>query len=158
MDFGDFEFEGKDSTKWVHLEVDGKPLYWNGKSITIEENDKPCRVELLPAGSNEVYEAFTKYRVAESAQDRRVARAKDKDIDDLEAKHAAKLERLLDDLIVAAIKSWENVFVNGSEDCTPENVRLLIDRKASAAKRQVRMQIFDTIAEGRANLGNAAQD
>ena len=158
MDFGDFELGEDGGTKWVHLEVDGQPLFWGGKSITTEPNDKPCRVELLSAGSNEVYEAFQKYTVADRAQAHRIARAKDKDIDALEEKHAEKMERILDDLLVAAIKSWENVFVNSSAECTPANIRLLIDRKTSKAKRQIRMQLFTAISEERANLGNAAQD
>ena len=158
MDFGDFEVEEAKAGHWVHLEVAGKPLFWDGNAVTVEETDKPCRVELRPADSNEVYEAFRKYQIAESAQNRRVERAKDKEIDALEARHAEKLEGLLDDLIVVAISQWENVVVAGDSKCTPDNIRKMIDRKASSAKRQVRMQIFSAIAEKRANLTDAAQD
>ncbi|HEV8036077.1 hypothetical protein [Yoonia sp.] len=157
MDFGDFEIEEAKAGHWVHLEVAGKPLFWDGKAVTVDETDKPCRVELRPADSNEVYEAFRKYQIAESAQNRRVERAKDKEIDALEARHAEKLEGLLDDLIVVAISKWENVYVAGDDKCTPDNIRKMIDRKASSAKRQVRMQLFSAIAEKRANLDDAAQ-
>lgn len=158
MDFGDFEIEEAKAGHWVHLEVAEKPLFWDGKAVTAEETDKPCRVELRPADSNEVYGAFRKYQVAESAQNRRIERAKDKEIDALEARHAEKLEGLLDDLIVTAISKWENVFVAGDDKCTPENIRKMIDRKESGAKRQIRMQIFSAIAEKRTNLTGAAQD
>lgn len=158
MDFGDFEVEEAKAGHWVHLEVAGKPLFWDGEKVTQEETDKPCRVELRPADSNEVYEAFRKYQIAESAQNRRIERAKDKEIDALEARHAEKLEGLLDDLIVTAISNWENVFVAGDDKCTPDNIRKMIDRKASGAKRQVRMQLFSAIVEKRANLTDAAQD
>ena len=158
MDFGDFEIEEAKAGHWVHLEVAGKPLFWDGEKVTQEETDKPCRVELRPADSNEVYEAFRKYQIAESAQNRRIERAKDKEIDALEARHAEKLEGLLDDLIVVAISKWENVVVAGDGKCTPDNIRKMIDRKASSAKRQVRMQLFSAIAEKRANLTDAAQD
>jgi hypothetical protein len=158
MDFGDFELSEAGGTNWVQLQVDGAPLFWDGNSITTNETKKPCRVELLSAGSNEVYEAFQKYTVADNAQKHRIARAKDGEIDAIEAKHVEKMERILDDLIVAAVKSWENVLVNGSAECTPSNIRLLIDRKGSRAKRQIRMQLFTSISEERANLGNAAQD
>lgn len=157
MDFGDFEIEEAKAGHWVHLEVEGKPLFWNGKAVTQDETDKPCRVQLLSADSNEVYNAFCKYQVAESAQNRRVGRAKDKDIDELEARHAEKLEGLMDDLIVTAISKWENIFVAGDDKPTPENIRKMIDRKASSAKRQIRMQLFSAIAEKRANLDAAAQ-
>lgn len=157
MDFGDFEIEEAKAGQWVHLEVAGKTLFWDGKAVTQEETDKPCRVELRPADSNEVYEAFRKYQIAESAQNRRIERAKDKEIDALEARHAEKLEGLLDDLIVTAISKWENVFVEGDAKCTPENIRKMIDRKASSAKRQIRMQLFNAIAEKRANLDDAAE-
>ena len=158
MDFGDFEIEEAKAGHWVHLEVAGAPLYWDGEKVTQEETDKPCRVELRPADSNEVYEAFRKYQIAESAQNRRVDRAKDKDIETLEARHAERLEGLLDDLIVAAVSGWENVVVNGDAKCTPANVRVLIDRKASKAKREIRMRLFTAIAEKRENLTDAAQD
>lgn len=158
MDFGDFEIEEAKAGHWVHLEVAGAPLYWDGEKVTQEETDKPCRVELRPADSNEVYEAFRKYQIAESAQNRRIERAKDKEIDALEARHAEKLEGLLDDLVVVAVSNWENVFVSGDTKCTTDNIRKMIDRKASSAKRQIRMQLFSAIAEKRANLTDAAQD
>ena len=164
MDFGDFEIEEAKAGHWVHLvvldEISGLngPLFWNGKSLDNVPCDKPCRVELRPADSNEVYEAFRKYQIAESAQNRRIERAKDKDIDALEARHAEKLEGLLDDLVVVAVKGWENIFISGKDDCTPENIRNLINRRHSSAKRQIRMQLFSAIAEKRANLTDAAQD
>lgn len=158
MDFANFELEDAKARHWVHLEASGKPLYWDGKSLTVSETDHPCRVALLPADSNEVYESFRKYQIAESAQNRRIDRAKDKDIDALEKRHADKLEGLLDDLIVAAVASWENVIVNGDDKCTPENVRVLIDRKVSKAKREIRSQLFTAILEKRENLTDAAQD
>ena len=164
MDFGDFEIEEAKAGHWVHLSFHDEdlglsgPLFWERDKLTNMPNDKPCRVELRPADSNEVYEAFRKYQIAESAQNRRIERAKDKEIDALEARHAEKLEGLLDDLIIAAISKWENVYVGGDDKCTPDNIRKLINRRHSSAKRQIRMQLFSAIAEKRVNLTDAAQD
>lgn len=159
MDFSTLELDELKSSFWVHLEIDGRPLFWDAgaKTVTIEETDKPCRVKLKGATSNAVYEAFNKYQVAENAYQARIGRAQDNQIESIAAKHTEKAESLMDNLIVVAVEEWENIYFDGEVAKVSEpRIRELIDRKASYSKRAIRMQLFNAISEKRENLTDAA--
>lgn len=157
MDFSALEIEENKADFWVHLAVDERPLYWDGKSVSFIESETPCRVKMRSASSNEVYVAFNKYQAAENAHKLRVGRAKDGEIDSLAAKHLEKSGDLIDALLVAAIMDWENIYFDGkAEKVTADLIRSLIDRNANHAKRAIRGQLFTAITEKRENLTDAA--
>lgn len=161
MDFSNIELEDLKSSYWVHLAIDGHPLYWDEKaaSVTTSETDKPCRVKMRSAASNEVYKAFSKYQVADTAFQARIGKARDNEIEAIASKHAEKTESLLDNLIVVAVEDWENIYFDGkAEKVFEPRVRDLIDRHASYSKRQIRTQLFSSIVEKRENLNDAASD
>lgn len=157
MDFAELEVEENKAGFWVHLKLGDKPLYLGDDGVGFDETDKPCRVRMKSAASNDVYAAFQKYNASESAHKMRVSRASDKDLDKLAKQHVAKSEDLMDDLIIVAVEGWENIHFNGkAEKPTPEFVRILIDRNASHSKREIRGQLFNAITEKRENLTDAA--
>lgn len=156
MDFDNLDLTGGAESTWVHLEIDGSPLFWDGKAVTATQTDKPCRVSVKPASANEVYRAFKRYQDAEQAFQVRTARAKDRDIDGLAAKHNERSEDLMDEVIVAAVDGFENIYIGGQEaKPSADAVRQMIDRNASYSKRAIRGQLFAAISEKREGFTNA---
>lgn len=158
MDFDKLDLGKGDASRWVHLAPGGEALYYDGKGVTTKKTDKPCRVSLRAATSNEVYHAFRKYQNAERAYQARLSRAKDKEIDKLAAGHNERAEGLMDDVIVAALDGFENIYIAGEEaKVSREAILTLIDREASAAKRMIRAQIFEAITADQEAFTDAAQ-
>jgi len=152
MDFTKFDTAAS-ASEWMHLEIDKAKLYWDGESITLEETDAPCRVKLKGVGSNEVFAAFEKYQHAEMTYQNHLKKARAAEIDEITKSHSEKAEGLMDDLIVVACEDWQNIYFDGEvKPMTPTLIRKMIDRKDGYSKRSIRMFLFKSLADRRANL------
>ena len=156
MDFTKFDSLAA-ASEWVHLEIEGNKLYWDGETLTIQKTDKPCRVKLKGVGSNDVFQAFERYQMAEMTHLNHLKKATGAQVAKITEQHAEKAEALMDDLIVAACDEWENIVFDGkAEPITPDRVRQLVDRSGGHSRRSIRGHLFKVISERRANLKNAA--
>jgi hypothetical protein len=97
---------------WVHLTIDGKPLYLQeDKQIALEETDKPVRVHLKSVADPAVSKALKDMTKAQGVQKWAEERATADTIASVIDKHSAEVEARVKALLGAAIDDWENVSI-----------------------------------------------
>jgi len=131
MDFADIDRTERDAEgTWLHLQVDGKGLYWDGEALCKSSEEKegllPCRVKVHGVTKPEILAIHKKVEAANAAHAVRIGKASDSEYEEIMMSHNEKMRSLDDDLALAAVFEFENIYAGGKlASPTPDLVKKL---------------------------------
>lgn len=152
---------------WVHLSLDGKPLYLQDEpdnegepkfEIGLIESDRPVRLRLRSVAHPDVTKALKEMSRAEEVRKWSEDRASRETINSVIEANSADIEAKVKTLIGAAVEEWENISI---DEASP---RLAVDSDRAYVLRLVGintpfwLQIYKALMGQKLNLKNAASD
>lgn len=111
MDFANLDLKSASKAgSWVHLEHEGKPLFLDDDA---DEPAKPQRLHIKGVGDPKVMAACKAVLRNQTLLQDRLARASDKDAENVIRAFETKSEEATAEMIVTAVDDWENIVWGG---------------------------------------------